>query len=385
MRRSSLGVVLFIGLGTMLALVTASSCGGNAASAFPDAGGPTTHSSGSASGTGSGDSGGAPLGGDTGALKPTSSSSGSSSSKPVHHVDGGVACPTGLQCDVSCSGGATTTLSGKVYDPAGKNPIYDVAVYIPATPLAALPKGVPTGADKCSCGALFQSGALANTTTAVDGSFKLNNVPVGSSVPLVLQVGKWRRALKVDVKKCQDNPQADKSLTLPGTVAAGSDDNMPDIAVSTGEADSLECLLVRIGVSESEYVAGAAATGHVHIFSGGGSGGIGGGVGQPEQTPMTGAPSSSTSLWDTQSDLMPYDVVLLSCEGGETYKAIPQSLEDYLNAGGGPLDRTTTTRGSAARLARGRATRPHPTGAPTSPPGRRMERAAQVPSPVSST
>jgi hypothetical protein len=31
---------------------------------------------------------------------------------------------------------------------------------------------------------------------------------------------------------------------------------------------------------------------------------------------------------------MPYDVVLLSCEGGETYKANPPALEAYLNAGG---------------------------------------------------
>ena len=49
---------------------------------------------------------------------------------------------------------------------------------------------------------------------------------------------------------------------------------------------------------------------------------------------MAGAPASPTALWDKQSDLMPYDVVLLSCEGGETYNANPQNLEDYLNAGG---------------------------------------------------
>jgi hypothetical protein len=339
MRRSSLGVVLFIGLGASLSLAVTPSCGGKANSSFPDGGAPGTHSSGPGSGTGSSsDSGGPSLGGDTGALPP-SSSSGSGSSAPVHYSDGGVLCPTGLKCDVSCTGGGTTTVTGKVYDPAGKDPLYNVAVYVPATALTALPKGVPTGADACSCGALFPSGALTNATTAVDGSFTLKNVPVGTSVPLVLQVGKWRRALKINVNACQDNAQADKSLTLPGTVAAGSDDSMPDIAVSTGEADSLECLLVRIGVAETEYVAGSSTSGHVHIFSGGGTssgGGHGGGagVGKPEKTPMSGAPSSPTSLWDKQADLMPYDVVLLSCEGGETYDANPQALEAYLNAGG---------------------------------------------------
>jgi len=249
----------------------------------------------------------------------------------------GSACPAGLQCNVTCSGGGTTTLTGKVYDPAGKDPLYNVAVYVPAVPLTPLPSGVLTGADACSCGALFASGAVTNTTTAVDGSFTLKNVPVGSNVPLVLQVGKWRRLVKVNVTACTDNAQPAKSLTLPGSIPAGdTDDNMPDIAVSTGSADSLECLLVRIGVSASEYVAGTATGGHVHVFSGGstGGGGGGGGAGKAESTPMAGAPASSTALWASQAQLMPFDVVLLSCEGGETYNANPPALEAYLNAGG---------------------------------------------------
>ena len=39
-------------------------------------------------------------------------------------------------------------------------------------------------------------------------------------------------------------------------------------------------------------------------------------------------------LWDSTADLMKNDIVLLSCEGGETSGAVPQNLEDYLNAGG---------------------------------------------------
>ena len=239
----------------------------------------------------------------------------------------------GLKCNVSCSGSKTTTVTGKVYDPAMKNGLYNIEVYVPAVPLVPLPKGVPTGSAACSCGALFQSGAITNTSTAVDGTFTLPNVPVGTDVPLVLQIGKWRRSMKINVKACEDNAQADKSLYLPGTVAAGdTDDRMPDIAVSTGHADSLVCLMVRIGIPKSEYVAGTGTGGHVHIFSGGGSGG--GGAGSPEEHVMPGAPHSNTDLWATQAQLMPYDIVLLSCEGGETYKANPPALEAYLNAGG---------------------------------------------------
>jgi hypothetical protein len=49
---------------------------------------------------------------------------------------------------------------------------------------------------------------------------------------------------------------------------------------------------------------------------------------------MASAPESSTSLWASKAQLMPFDITLLSCEGGETYNANPQALEDYLNAGG---------------------------------------------------
>jgi hypothetical protein len=88
----------------------------------------------------------------------------------------------------------------------------------------------------------------------------------------------------------------------------------------------------RIGVPAAEYVAGTATTGHVHVFSGGLAGGAG--VGKPEHPGMTGAPASYQTLWSSQAQLMPYDIVLLSCEGAETYNANPPALEAYLNAGG---------------------------------------------------
>jgi hypothetical protein len=120
---------------------------------------------------------------------------------------------------------------------------------------------------------------------------------------------------------------------LPGTVATGDiNDNMPDIAVSTGSADTLECLMTRIGLPTSEYVAGPSGTGHVHVYSGGSNGATA--AGTPEMPPMPGAPASDTSLWDSQAHLMAHDITLLSCEGGETYDAKPQILEQYLNAGG---------------------------------------------------
>jgi len=307
MRSQALGVAI------VAAFAAVSACGSNGTK--------------SGFGAGSGGSGnGAPSGGSGGSFGGGSGSGGNT---------GGVACPSGLQCNVSCSSGATTTITGKVYDPAGNDPLYGIAVYVPAVPLVPLPRGVPTGADACSCAALFESGAVASTVTGVDGSFKLSNAPVGSNVPLVLQVGKWRRLVRIDVTACQDNPQPDKSLTLPSTVAPGeTDDNMPDIAVSTGSADSLECLMHRIGLPLTEFVGGSGGSGHVHVFAGGNAGGVGGIAGQPELPAWAGAPPAYTSLWDSQAHMMPYDITLFSCEGGETSDANPAVLEQYLDAGG---------------------------------------------------
>jgi hypothetical protein len=276
--------------------------------------------------------------GDASAQSGSDSATPESDSPGGGHVDAGPDannCPAGLTCNVSCPGGTTTTISGTVYDPARSNPLYGVVVYVPATPLQPLPTGLLPGADACECGALYTSGAIVSTTTAADGTFTLTNVPVGGSVPLVIQAGKWRKSTRVPVRACRDNHQADKSLAFSTTIPAGdTDDNIPDIAVSTGAADTLECVLLRMGLAASEYVAGAATGGHVHIFAGGSADAGMNPIGGPETPPFPGAPASATSLWSTSSQLTPYDLVLLSCEGGDTYDANPQALEAYVNAGG---------------------------------------------------
>ena len=314
MRRLSILLTVLFAIALFFDAGSMSACGGTSSkSGFGSSGGS------GGSGGGSGSSSGITSFGDGG----YSSSGGSG--------DGGVVCPAGLQCNVQCNGGGSTTISGTVYDPAARNPLYNVAVYVPAAPLEPLPKGVLTGADACSCSALFKSGAVVSTSTKVDGTFVLENAPVGSAVPLVVQVGKWRKVYTIDVQPCTANAQSQK-LLMPNSVAPNSDDNMPDIAVSTGSADTLECLMTRIGLPPTEYVAGTGTTGHVHVYSGGNpNGGIGG---SPEAPAMPGAPESDTNLWPDQAHLMPYDILLLSCEGDETYNANPQALEAYLNAGG---------------------------------------------------
>jgi hypothetical protein len=159
--------------------------------------------------------------------------------------------------------------------------------------------------------------------TDATGHFAIKNAPYGA-LSVVVQAGKWRRVYdNITVSQCEDNEIADKTLRLPRNSTEG---DLPDIAISTGGSDSLECLPLRIGVDASEYSTGAAGPGHVHIFQG-----------YNGATTATAAPASSVALWNSNANLDQNDVVLLSCEGSETHGMTVQDqqhLMDYSNAGG---------------------------------------------------
>jgi hypothetical protein len=244
-----------------------------------------------------------------------------------NNADGGPSGPcVNLQCQQhSCNGGATTTVTGKVYDPAGKNPLYDVVVYVPNSAVQPF----ASGATCDSCGSLYTGNPIVTALTDASGSFTLKNVPDGANIPLVVQIGKWRRQFKIpNVTQCGTTSIADKTLTLPKTHAEG---DIPNIAVSTGGADTLECLLKRVGLAESEYGPGASGAGRIHIFQGSPTGVFGFGGAPNTAQP---APKSADSLWDSANDINKYDLVLLSCEGAETANMNQQVLVNYAAAGG---------------------------------------------------
>jgi hypothetical protein len=224
--------------------------------------------------------------------------------------------------DSGCPDGSRTTISGRVYDPAGGNPLYNIRVFVPAVPLGL----VPTGPSCNSCLGLYPP-QVASAITDTAGNFVMEDPPTGTNIPVVVQAGKWRKQYRTSVAACQDNPVPDKTLRLPRNRSEG---DLPQIAISTGAEDSLECVLRRIGVDPGEYVAGAASAGHVHIFAG--QGALGGATVAGASTP-----DPSLALWDKLSDIMPYDVVVLSCEGAETAHlddAGKQVLLDYAANGG---------------------------------------------------
>lgn len=240
---------------------------------------------------------------------------------------GGVPPCTGLACDMPvCAGGTTTSVSGTVRDPAGKVPLYNVSVYVPNAPVKAFVDGA--SCDKCADA--LSGSPIAQTVTGVDGKFKLTGVPVPSSgmLPIVIQTGKWRRQVSVPVTKCVDTPITDANLTrLPRNKAEG---NIPKIALSTGSADPLECLLRKMGIDTAEFT-NPTGTGRVNLFSGNGATRYNGAGGATY-------PVSQTALWDKLDDLKKYDVVLLACEGGQRIATKPvaarQALLDYTSLGG---------------------------------------------------
>jgi hypothetical protein len=244
----------------------------------------------------------------------------------------------GLECKrVKCDDpSTTTTLTGKVYDPAGANALYNVMVYIPGGPNgdAELPP-IKEGVQCETCASVALS-PLVSTLTDTNGEFKLENVPVDKDVPVVVQVGKWRRKTTIDItKKCEENKVPDRTFHLPKN---GSEGDMPQIAVTAGGCDALECLLRGIGVDDKEFVPGADTSGHIHVFNGE--------MGQFAGAPNAGGSASDPmggELWNDATKMAAYDMVMLSCEcsennqnkGGDPGRpGARAAMIDYAAAGG---------------------------------------------------
>src|SRR5205085_8274657 len=111
---------------------------------------------------------------------------GGSVAPPPACTQPGLWCYTDQQRLPACTTGATT-ISGTVYDPAGKNPIYNAIVYVPADVTVPLPT-ITTGTKSCSTCDTQISNYMAVAVTDFKGNFKLTgDVPSTMGVPLVVQ------------------------------------------------------------------------------------------------------------------------------------------------------------------------------------------------------
>lgn len=217
-----------------------------------------------------------------------------------------------------------TMLTGVVKDPAGNLPVYNAIVYVPNAPVPAFNEG--QSCDRCGT---VPGSPLVATLTDANGRFTLKDVPSGENIPLVVQVGRWRRQMIIPtVSSCQNTPLTE--IRLPKNQCEG---DIPRIALTTGGDDALECWLRKVGLDDAEFTT-APGPGRVHLYAGSGATrttafdpGHGGAV-----FPQADA------LWSDPTKLAAYDLVLLSCEGQvfpETKSAAAlQALATFAGAGG---------------------------------------------------
>jgi len=226
----------------------------------------------------------------------------------------------GLKCkQVKCPDGLDTTVTGVVYDPAGKLPLYNVIVYVPNAPVDPLVKGA--SCDKC--GAIASGSPITTALTDSKGRFTLKNVPADDNVPLVIQLGKWRRQVKIAKVTACENTSVGKELTrLPKKQSEG---DLPKMAITTGGCDPLECLFRKIGIDDTEFT-NDTGKGSMHMYKGQGGG---------------DAPTGSTpamTFWSSLTTLKKYDITILSCECSEYPTNKPpeavKAMHDYASAGG---------------------------------------------------
>ncbi len=214
-----------------------------------------------------------------------------------------------------------TTLTGTVLAPTPPrfgtpDPIYNAIVYIPNAAVEAFKPNVSCD----QCGALVSGSPLVSTLTGPDGKFKLENVPTGDNVPVVIQLGRWRRQIVIPkVEPCATLALTAEQTRFPRNKSEG---DIPLMALSTGRADTLECVLRKIGIDDAEFTAPGGG-GRVHLYRNNGAAVAG------------GSPAEST-LTASAATLATYDQVLLSCQGAPNTRPVAdqQRLVDYANTGG---------------------------------------------------
>lgn len=233
--------------------------------------------------------------------------------------DSGLPCQS-LECQIpTCSGGQTTRITGIVHAPTPPqygpaDPLFNAVVYIPNGTVDPFTDGVTC--DKC--GTPLSGKPVVIATTNAKGEFELKGAPAGKNIPLVVQLGKWRRQVVIpDVPGCMDTALPDELTRLPRNQQEGS---IPRIAVASSPYDAEECILRKIGVDDAEFTAGGG-TGRIHIYQGDGA-------------TVSGA-QTMDQLWASVNVLKQYDMVLFPCSSvASNDPAAMQNVHDYADAGG---------------------------------------------------
>ncbi len=255
----------------------------------------------------------------------------------IANVCGVEAC-TGLCLHQNaCTPSTLTTITGIVTAPGhdaiatwgAPDPIYGALVYVPNGSDGPPRYGVtafPAGVACDSCSSLVSGAPLVTATTQVDGSFTLTNAPCGTSIPLVIQLGRWRRQITIpSVACCATTGLTAAQTHLPRNRIGETGDlrsDIPLMAVSTGDVDTLHCVLRKAGIADSEFTNPTGA-GRVQLF-------------QDNGAVISASTPAAATLVSSAPTLDRYDLVLFECVGEQVMHsaADQQRVIDFTNAGG---------------------------------------------------
>ena len=235
---------------------------------------------------------------------------------------------TGLCLQQTTCPSGTTSITGTVYAPNGSVPLPNVLVYVPNGG-SAPDYGVQPLATGVANPPTVSGSPLVSTFSSPNGTFTLQNMPVGTNIPLVIQAGKWRRMISIPtVSACTNTAVAAASTSLPQSPEQFTSlDSIPKIGVVTGQFDNLECTVRQIGVNNSQFT-DPAGTGAVNFYLGDN----GAGAQIDSNTP------TESSLWSTQANVNSYDLLLLPSQSAPNDPAASAAnqakLVSYANAGG---------------------------------------------------
>jgi hypothetical protein len=228
-----------------------------------------------------------------------------------------------LGCAIVSAQSAATTISGNVYDPrttANSLPLPNVLV----SATTGTPATLPSGVQCLNSSTPTDPNVVSYTYTAVDGSFLLTNVPENSSYTIVIQSGKWRRQFPVTVTS---TPITGLALHMPSNHTQG---DIPMIAISTGSVDALECVLLDMGIAQTEFTddnGSVNASGRIHLYKGSNSAGA----------VINASTPTEATLMSSASTVNNYDMLMFPCQGGANNQATPTgatNLLDFTTAGG---------------------------------------------------
>ena len=266
-------------------------------------------------------------------------------------------CPTGQVCGVgvtanicttppctglcleqaACGEMPATTVTGTVTAPGHTDtatwgvpdPIYGALVYVPNGAAGPPTYGVTafTPGVACeSCSSSVSGSPIVTTVTGIDGKFTLTNVPCGNNIPLVMQVGRWRREITIPHVTCCANTALTNTQThLPRNKVGEPGDlrsDIPLMAFSTGDVDTLHCVLRKIGIDDAEFT-NPTGTGRVRFY-------------QDTGAVIDASTPAASALYGNAAELAKYDVALFECVGDQVQKAAAdqQRVINFANAGG---------------------------------------------------